>query len=76
MYRSVLPAAVHSSPFIPAAVLIAQLQVVAVGGTGSVVMSAGCPLAFDAVTRTVLPDLSTWAKPSGVLGLGLGFPGK
>lgn len=74
-YKSALPAAVCSSPFIPPAVLVLLLTVAAAGGTGPAAKSAGCPLT-GAVTQRVPPDLSIWAKPSGVPGLGLGLPGK
>lgn len=38
----------------------------AAGGAGSVVISAGCPLAFGTVTQMVLLDLSIWAMVSGI----------
>lgn len=38
----------------------------AAGGTGSVVISAGCPLAFGTVTQMVPLHLSIWAIVSGI----------
>lgn len=38
----------------------------AAGGTGSVVISADCLLAFGSVTQMVLLDLSIWAMVSGI----------
>lgn len=42
------------------------LQVAAAGGAGSVVISAGCLLAFGALTQMVTLDLSIWAMVSGI----------
>lgn len=38
----------------------------AAGSTGSVVISAGCPLAFGTVTQMVPLDISIWATVSGI----------
>ena len=72
-YKSPPPAAVCSWPLVPAAVPVLPLPAAVAGGTGPAAVSAGCLLAFGIVRRAVPPDLSTRAKPSGVLGLGRGW---